>query len=109
LLLKRTKLAGINKPASGKTASEATGEGAMAAAQAAPPGLKDPVSTPTPATIQAQPVGFAPDTPPKASGAAAPSVPSAPAAAGPAAATTSAKGLTPAPPHSHGPPSANAA
>jgi Cu2+-exporting ATPase len=109
LLLKRTKLAGINKPAAGKPAREATGEGAMAAAQAAPPGLKDPVSTPTSATIQAQPVGFAADTPPKASGAAAPSVPSAPAAAGPAAATTSPKGLTPAPPHSHGPPAANAA
>ncbi|WP_411288365.1 copper-translocating P-type ATPase, partial [Phenylobacterium sp.] len=109
LLLKRTKLAGINKPTAGKPAPGAPGEGTVAAAQAAPPGVGNPAPTPTPATTQALPAESAPATPPQASAAAAPSVPSAPAAAAPAPAQTSAKGPTPAPPHSPAPPAANAA
>jgi Cu2+-exporting ATPase len=109
LLLKRTKLAGINKPTAGKPAREAPGEGTVAAAPAVPPEAKDPPQTPPPATTQAPPAEPAPATPPQASGAAASSVPSAPAPAAPAPAQTPEKGAPPAPPHSHGPPAANAA
>jgi Cu2+-exporting ATPase len=94
LLLKRTKMAGINKPTTGKPEPKAPSEDAEAAAQKALPGAKDSAPMPTPATTQAPTAKSAPAAPPQRAEPAAPSGPSAPAAAL-------------APSHSHGPPTAN--
>jgi Cu2+-exporting ATPase len=89
LLLKRTKLAGINKPTTGNPGPKGPSEGAEAAAQKALPGTKDSAPMPTPATTQAPVAESAPAAPPQRAGPAAPSAP--------------APALAPA----HGPPSAN--